>query len=285
LYFTSTLIIYKKKGIKVKSIRAANQNYGLNQSAMLDRLGFIWEHHDGKKLKSFKLDYKAFLIYKKLYGDLCIPKNFSVPATDNWPEDVWGLRLGYRIEKIRKGISYSEKAYQKYFESIGILEYKIPNSRLDNFTLVFEALLRYKELYGDLLVPRKFTISHDDLRWAPELRSLPLGLRVGSIRAGRSFSNLNQAAMLEEIGFVWDVREHNFEKFLKAYGIYNQLCNQHSKISNIIPVGFCVPDGDESWPRSFWGFKMGYIANTYRKGKQKLSKKKISMLKKVGFAF
>ena len=46
--------------------------------------------------------YVALATYKKIYGDLLVPQPFVVPSdTDQWPREVWGLRLGARVNAIR----------------------------------------------------------------------------------------------------------------------------------------------------------------------------------------
>jgi len=46
--------------------------------------------------------YVALATYKKMYGDLLVPQPFVVPSdTDQWPREVWGLRLGARVNAIR----------------------------------------------------------------------------------------------------------------------------------------------------------------------------------------
>lgn len=39
--------------------------------------------------------------YKKINGDLLIPQPFVIPNEPEWPEQVWGLRLGARVNAIR----------------------------------------------------------------------------------------------------------------------------------------------------------------------------------------
>jgi hypothetical protein len=36
----------------------------------------------------------AFLQYKSLFGDLLVPDIFVVPVTEDWPEELWGMKLG-----------------------------------------------------------------------------------------------------------------------------------------------------------------------------------------------
>lgn len=50
----------------------------------------------------FQKVYTALKVYKELYGDLSVPQPFAVPKNDpQWPQSVWGLRLGARVNAIR----------------------------------------------------------------------------------------------------------------------------------------------------------------------------------------
>ena len=49
----------------------------------------------------FQNVYTALVTYMKLYDDLLIPQPFVVPKDPMWPEEIWGLRLGARVNAIR----------------------------------------------------------------------------------------------------------------------------------------------------------------------------------------
>jgi hypothetical protein len=43
----------------------------------------------------------ALAIYRRLFGSLDVPQHFVVPGEAPWEEDLWGLRLGSRVNAIR----------------------------------------------------------------------------------------------------------------------------------------------------------------------------------------
>lgn len=50
----------------------------------------------------FRKVYTALKTYRDVFGDLLVPQPFVVPEKDpKWPEEVWGLRLGARVNAIR----------------------------------------------------------------------------------------------------------------------------------------------------------------------------------------
>jgi hypothetical protein len=53
---------------------------------------------------------KVLLNYKYISGHMLVPNKFVVPADDmRWPEEMWGMKLGSAVYKIRRGISYAIK--------------------------------------------------------------------------------------------------------------------------------------------------------------------------------
>ena len=52
--------------------------------------------------KRFERLVVALETYKRLYNSLDVPQHFAVPSdSDQWDEDLWGLRLGSRVNAIR----------------------------------------------------------------------------------------------------------------------------------------------------------------------------------------
>merc|ERR1712185_665441 len=51
--------------------------------------------------KRFERLFNALKMYKELYGTLDVPQHFIIPEDEPWEEEVWGLRLGSRVNAIR----------------------------------------------------------------------------------------------------------------------------------------------------------------------------------------
>lgn len=95
----------------------------------------------------------------------------------------------------------------------GEASYEAPRRRdRRRFDLIYRALVRYKELFGHLDVPAKYSVpSSDEEAWPQvtfgDLHGLRLGQAVSNIRQGNSYSDLFYAAQLDRLGFVWSARE------------------------------------------------------------------------------
>jgi Helicase associated domain len=81
-----------------------------------------------------------------------------------------------------------------------------PSANDIRFQNVYTALVTYKKLYDDLLVPQPFVVPNDSPQWPADIAGLRLGARVNAIRSQGTFVNNNPArrTLLNDIGFVWN---------------------------------------------------------------------------------
>ncbi|RYG67697.1 hypothetical protein EON64_06875, partial [archaeon] len=63
--------------------------------------------------KRFDLIYLALQAYKQVHGNVDVPLSFVVPSYEPWPVDVWGLKLGLRVQAIRKHDSLVSRAPER----------------------------------------------------------------------------------------------------------------------------------------------------------------------------
>jgi hypothetical protein len=148
------------------------------------------------KADRYKATKAALLKYKDLKGDMLVPTKFVV-ASDNiiWPEETRGMKLGRDVYNIRGGHSWKDK--REDLESIGF-DFN-PQTLRYGYEATRAALLKYKDLKGDMLVPTKFMVASDNITWPKETWGMKLGRDVQSIRGGHSWKNKRED--LESIGF------------------------------------------------------------------------------------
>ena len=91
--------------------------------------------------------------------------------------------------------------------SIGF-DYRSQSSKSYGYDNVKLALLRYKELYGDMLVPMKFKVPDESTAWPASVLGLRLGGTVNGIRGGCNY--VSRRDELESIGF--DYRSQRSQK-------------------------------------------------------------------------
>ncbi|MGK3756903.1 MAG: hypothetical protein ACI8RD_009217, partial [Bacillariaceae sp.] len=187
----------------------------------LDKLGFVWkkvQRPASNDSISFDQVYDALVVYRseiKPSGQLSVPAEFTVPDAEPWPENTRGLPLGKCIKK------FGSKAYLKEnpgteekLRQIGFETDKKLSANDKRFQAVYLALKRYKETYGDLLVPQPFVVPSDSSEWPEESWGLRLGARVNAIRSQGTFikNNSERQDTLDALGFVWTPPEKDSRK-------------------------------------------------------------------------
>jgi hypothetical protein len=214
-----------KLGHKVGQIRSTGKFIDNNQRRRekLDRLGFIWRVRAETKATDssdipFDQIYDALVVYQKVFkiqGALTVPLQFTVPESYPWPGNTRGLPLGSCIEKIRtKSFLKNHPGAEEKLTKIGFqVDTKVAANDI-RFQNVFDGLKRYKEIYGDLLVPQPFEVPDKSSDWPAETWGLRLGARVNAIRSQGTFVNTSpeRRQMLDDLGFVWSPPESERRK-------------------------------------------------------------------------
>lgn len=203
-----------KLGQRVAAIRSTGKYVeGDNERRkVLDDMGFLWRLRapspDKNMDVSFDQIYAALKTYKNIEGNLNVPSNFIVPSYEPWPETTRGMPLGKKIPAIRsKAFLKANPQANTKLEKLGFeCDGKVAANEA-RFNAVYLALVRYKELHGDLLVPQPFVVPEGDKDWDEELWGLRLGARVNAIRSQGTFvkSNEDRKQMLDELGFEWEL--------------------------------------------------------------------------------
>jgi len=150
------------------------------------------------------------------------------------------------------------------------------------YNLCLEALIAYKSIYGHVQVPASFVVPYENnekemkRQWSKATWGIPLGNCVHRIRSRGDFLSHDETAwsrrrQLENLGFVWDVSEFAFEKFLLAVRYYAKLEDRYrgKGIHRAIRVKstFVVPSGNKEsnlWPEALWGFPLGVKCSAVR---------------------
>lgn len=148
-------------------------------------------------------------------------------------------------------------------------------------SVIWPALVTFKELKGHLMVPSRFVIP-ENVQWDRSLWGLRLGRSVDNIRRLNAFNSEDFHNQLNEIDFVWNVSDYTWKKrilpslkcYIKMYGDLH------------VSQKFVVPEQDCSWPRSCWGLKLGMTVHNIRNGGYKKNvKRDMALLQSLGFVW
>jgi virulence-associated protein VapD len=225
------------------------------------------------KANGYKSTKVALVKYKDLFGDMLVPSKLIVPVGNiTWPEETWGNKLGRTVMNIRAGKSCVNE--REDLRSIG---FKF-DLRADRYQLIKVALVKYKDLFGDMLVTRAFITPIGNATWPEETWGMKLGLAVKDIRSGKSY--VDKRADLESIGFDYSSqsRSHGYDKIKTALLTY-QVLNDDM----LVPSVFVVPTNDITWPEETWGIPLGSVVSCIRYGNSHVDKR--ADLESIGFNF
>ena len=141
--------------------------------------------------------------YGEQFGHVRLPHKFVVPDADGWPEEARGLKLGRKVDTLRK----QKKRDTLPQDDVTQLEalrfvWDVPEWR---WHCVRQSLLAYQQVHGDLEVSRPFVVP-SEAPWPEEAWGMKLGHRVDNIRSSEHHvkNHPERRAELDALGFVWD---------------------------------------------------------------------------------
>ncbi|KDO20929.1 hypothetical protein SPRG_14020 [Saprolegnia parasitica CBS 223.65] len=91
------------------------------QRAQLDALGFVYDATRSPYIE-WSDKVLALQTYKALAGHVRVPKSFVVPDKDlNWPPQLWGMKLGGVVDKLRRGLDGLTNDQRATLASLGFV--------------------------------------------------------------------------------------------------------------------------------------------------------------------
>ena len=198
---------------------------------------------------------RSLIRYKELYNDMMVPRRFVVPGQDDqWPEEMWAMKLGDVVNNIRRGISYIDK--RDDLSSIGFY-FGVAQARYEAIKV---ALVHYAKENGTMMVPRRFTVPNASKEWPRETLGIRLGEIVYNIKRGASY--VDKREDLIKIGFYFESR-HDYESglVLRALLKFKELNG-----NSIVPLSFVVPENTDEWPEELWGMHLGSVVVRVKSG-------------------
>jgi len=214
---------------------------GWSRRQQLDALGFVWDVEDLR----FSKFSSALELFGKIEqseheprtisssspthsGALKVSSQFIVPASSQWPKELWGYRLGERCTQVRQKELYirGQPHRIKILAELGFYVTGGSNSNLRWLEVVHAAAVYSQMNSNKLEVPTNFVVpapprrvadcsvgdrivgSDDAWPWPEYLWGFPLGQRLRDIRVKRYYmKGKNSGArrrQLDALGFNWE---------------------------------------------------------------------------------
>lgn len=177
--------------------------------------------------KNFETIVVALTLYKQKYHNLKIPYKFVVPMAgqhgcDEWPQDLWGLKLGARLKSIRRENNFAN--HREELEELGIEFEALKHYK--GFDKLAAALKLYKQINGDLVIPYCYSVPAGDPRWEEDMVGMKLGMRIYDIRYRGTFKEHKQELIDIGVDFDADNRHADVGKRGKAKKRENKLLDE-----------------------------------------------------------
>lgn len=100
----------------------------------------------------------ALQIYKKLYGDLLVPRPFVVPTGDErWPSKTWGYNLGTAVNRLRIKLENKSPLSTEFKEELETLDFARNASQYKWDNIVLPALKRFHQVHEHADVPKNLS--------------------------------------------------------------------------------------------------------------------------------
>ena len=201
-----------KLGTRVAAIRSAGRYVKDHPERMADlqELGFEFSMRENRVFLQQTIE--ALQIYKKHVDDslLDIPSDFIIPETSEWPEALRGENLGQMVSELKKRPPAWDEA-RETLSNMGFL-WKESGRALfakRRFEMIYRALVTYRELFGNLLIPQVFVVPSQE-PWPEESWGLKLGARVNAIRSQGTLvdESPERRELLDALGFSWELPSH-----------------------------------------------------------------------------
>ena len=213
----------------------------------LNELGFIWDTRE----YDFQEGLGYLKAHKAKHGDCRVPRKFKT-------EDGFNLGAWMKNKRVERG---RRRLPQERIDALNELGF-IWDTREYDFQEGLGYLNAYRAKHGDCRVPKKFKTED----------GFNLGAWMDTRRMEQREGRLSQERIeaLNELGFIWDVRENDFQGglgYLNAYRAKHGDCR--------VPATFKTEDG----------FNLGSWMNTRRMehGEGRLSQERIDGLNELGF--
>ena len=148
---------------KIKSSQKSSKSIVSDEEKVIDEKQAV--NFTDEKFEVFK---QSLLVHFQLYGHMQVKSAFIIPKdSPDWPENTWGYYLGRVCDSVRRHEGFY-LTHKGQLEEIGFDCTKLKDI---SFSLIRLGLLKYLEIYGDLLVPKTFDVPHDP-SWPQEKSGL-----------------------------------------------------------------------------------------------------------------
>ena len=283
-------INYDKKGKQLYMWLFGNiksyENHKLSEEKInkLNQININWSYRPVSR--DWNEKYELAKKYYEYYGNLLVNINFK--TKDGIIEDKEGIRLGGFIHNNRQlykrnELSEDKKELLNQIRMIWDVSLAKKNNEVidNNWNKKYELAKKYYERHGNTNIPLEFN-TLDGITYNKNGIKLGSWVAINRTLYKKKELNENQIKLLDDIDFVIDLREDNWNK------MYDLACKYHDYYKDLlISIEFKTFDG-VTYNKN--GKKLGLWINSQRKIYRNpklgnLNKNRIELLNKIGMVW
>ncbi|WP_443636100.1 Helicase associated domain protein [Candidatus Njordibacter sp. Uisw_058] len=180
-------------GSWVSTQRTNEKTLAPDRWSQLNDLGFVWDTLNNQ----WEEGYRDLVAYKIEFGDVLVPNSYITKSGSNRYKTQLGSNLGTWLATQRKNQDKLTKDQFKRLNDLGVAW----DPRVYGWEQGFQHLVSYKEEFGDCLVEQKC-----------QYCGFALGSWVRNQRTKEKTLAPERWSRLNNLGFVWDVIEYQWER-------------------------------------------------------------------------
>ena len=227
----------------------------------LDNNGFVFDCQTNKWEQTKQILERYYAIHRKLD----VPTGYVIPSEGQWPPEMWGSKLGLVVRNIRSMQVFvrDDPKRRQWLDDRGFrfetASSKRPPSEKRWKSSEKLAFVAYKDIYGDLSVPKVFVVPSEE-PWPEEAWGVKLGNIISRIRTKThsAYVCAERMRQLKAMGFVFDDYARRWEETKSALRCFHEM---HGHLD--VPQRFVVPCEDP-WPEDLWKKKLGKTVSHIR---------------------
>mmetsp|Transcript_36147 Transcript_36147/g.34194 ORF Transcript_36147/g.34194 Transcript_36147/m.34194 type:complete len:282 (-) Transcript_36147:330-1175(-) len=204
-------------------------------------------------ISGFANQFRRLVHYSRVQRNLFKSSSESTSQLESqFPEEVWGLKLGWIVDSIRNNNAYHEKR-----DELMLLGFDYDSQSKYEYDIIKLGLIKYQEIHDNMLVPRIFVVPIDSV-YPEEIWGVKLGRAVENIRNNQAYAEMREE--LTVLGFDFKPPlKYEFDFIKIALLKYIEMNN-----NMLVPRVFIVPVGSIDYPEEVWGMKLGTVVYNIR---------------------
>ena len=215
------------------------------------------------------MDFLSLHHYKDIYGHLMVPQAFGFEKDRILEGGNQAAKLGAHVKYIRKLVKtkpgFLLRKDRKELDKMGFV-WDVIRTKFD---MLLCGVDNYRKLYGNCVIPCSFVVPKEDAAWDKVLWGFKLGQNYRNTRASMKTTGNGTSAkkseIMKKVGIANDGNQIlKGEKMELALSTYKALHVKDTTNSFTVPRTFTVPEGDQQWPLSVWGLKLGLAVQAVR---------------------